>query len=214
MRCRMVVSLMLATTAVATAQTPGRFAMALAVDRLVRTYRVGAPSIRRGGETWEQLERRLRTLAPGAFPASVRKADTSLASLDPAGASRIRAHAARGGPGGPSGAGGRVLPFVPAAGVAAGARRRTDLYRHLQALGRTGGGPGRGRRESAQPGDPGALDRVPQVGAEVRGRSVPHHRCAGPLLGLAPRRAGGWRLGVRVGGSAAGGGANRGRRVL
>lgn len=79
MRCRMVVSLMLATTAVATAQTPGRFAMALAVDRLVRTYRVGAPSIRRGGETWEQLERRLRTLAPGDFPASVRKADTSLA---------------------------------------------------------------------------------------------------------------------------------------
>lgn len=156
----MVVSLMLATTAVATAQTPGRFAMALAVEtetglaaantllylrssyagrdpdgvpnyverpfspeerrllrrhfgieepgrlylsdssaaaylmydserdpgarRLVRTYRVGAPSIRRGGETWEQLERRLRTLAPGDFPASVRKADTSLASLDPA----------------------------------------------------------------------------------------------------------------------------------
>lgn len=213
MRCRMVVSLMLATTAVATAQTPGRFAMALAVDRLVRTYRVGAPSIRREGETWEQLERRLRTLAPGDFPASVRKRHLARLARS-CRASRIRAHAARGGPGGPSGAGDRVLPFVPAAGVAAGARRRTDLYRHLQALGRTGGGPGRGRRESAQPGDPGALDRVPQVGAEVRGRSVPHHRCAGPLLGLAPRRAGGWRLGVRVGGSAAGGGANRGRRVL
>lgn len=51
--------------------------------RLVRTYRVGAESIRREGETWEELERRIRTMTAADFPAMVRKADTSLASLDP-----------------------------------------------------------------------------------------------------------------------------------
>ncbi len=51
---------------------------------LVRTYRVGAGSIRRQGETWEELERRLRTMRPGDFPAAVRNPNTSLASLDPA----------------------------------------------------------------------------------------------------------------------------------
>ena len=51
--------------------------------RLVRTYRVGAESIRRQGETWEELERRLRDTRPADFPVSVRKADTSLASMDP-----------------------------------------------------------------------------------------------------------------------------------
>jgi len=51
--------------------------------RLVRTYRVGAESIRRQGETWEQLEQRLRTLTPADFPASARRADTSLASMAP-----------------------------------------------------------------------------------------------------------------------------------
>jgi hypothetical protein len=49
----------------------------------VRTYRVGAESIRQEGETWEGLERRIRTMSPADFPAGVRKADTSLASLDP-----------------------------------------------------------------------------------------------------------------------------------
>ena len=51
--------------------------------RLVRTYRVGAPSIRRPGETWERLERRLRTMTPSDFPASVGKPDARLSSLDP-----------------------------------------------------------------------------------------------------------------------------------
>ena len=51
--------------------------------RLVRTYRVGAESIRRDGETWEELEHRLRAITPADFPAWVRKADTSLASMDP-----------------------------------------------------------------------------------------------------------------------------------
>jgi hypothetical protein len=50
--------------------------------RLVRTYRVGAESIRREGETWEELERRIRTMKPADFPVAVRQADTSLASLD------------------------------------------------------------------------------------------------------------------------------------
>ncbi len=37
-------------------------------ERLVRTYRVGAPSFRLRGESWEALERRLRTLRPADFP--------------------------------------------------------------------------------------------------------------------------------------------------
>ncbi len=51
--------------------------------RLVRTYRVGAPSVRRPGETWEALERRLATTRPDDFPVAARVADTALASLDP-----------------------------------------------------------------------------------------------------------------------------------
>jgi hypothetical protein len=52
-------------------------------DRLVRSYRVGAASVRRPGETWEELERRLATMRPSDFPGWVRMADTSLRSLDP-----------------------------------------------------------------------------------------------------------------------------------
>jgi hypothetical protein len=51
---------------------------------LVSSYRVGASSVRRPGETWEQLERRLAQTPPGSFPASARQVDRSLASLDPA----------------------------------------------------------------------------------------------------------------------------------
>lgn len=50
--------------------------------RLVRSYRVGAASIRRDGETWEALERRLRTLRPADFGPEARVVDTTLASLD------------------------------------------------------------------------------------------------------------------------------------
>jgi hypothetical protein len=50
--------------------------------RLVRSYRVGAASIRRDGETWEALERRLRTLRPSDFGPEARVVDTTLASLD------------------------------------------------------------------------------------------------------------------------------------
>jgi hypothetical protein len=51
--------------------------------RLVRSYRVGAPSVRLPGETWEVLERRLAQMRPDDFPASARVADTSLTSLEP-----------------------------------------------------------------------------------------------------------------------------------
>ena len=51
--------------------------------RLVRSYRVGAPSVRLPGETWEELERRLASLSRTDFPASAAVADTALASLDP-----------------------------------------------------------------------------------------------------------------------------------
>jgi hypothetical protein len=51
--------------------------------RLVRTYRVGAPSVRLPGETWEELERRLAAMRPADFPSRASVADTALASLDP-----------------------------------------------------------------------------------------------------------------------------------
>jgi hypothetical protein len=50
--------------------------------RLVRSYRVGAPSVRLPGETWEELERRLATMRPDDFPASARLVDTELSSLE------------------------------------------------------------------------------------------------------------------------------------
>ena len=53
------------------------------VTRLVRSYRVGAPSIRRSGESWEALERRVRRMRPADFPVSTRTAGTSLGALDP-----------------------------------------------------------------------------------------------------------------------------------
>jgi hypothetical protein len=49
---------------------------------LVSSYRVGAPSVRQPGETWEALERRLATTSPASFPAATHRADRSLASLD------------------------------------------------------------------------------------------------------------------------------------
>jgi hypothetical protein len=52
-------------------------------EKLVRSYRVGAPSIRRAGESWEALERRVRAMRPADFPASTRAVVTSLRSLDP-----------------------------------------------------------------------------------------------------------------------------------
>jgi hypothetical protein len=52
-------------------------------ERLVRSYRVGAPSIREPGESWEELERRVRRLDAGSFPKSARRRETSLDSLDP-----------------------------------------------------------------------------------------------------------------------------------
>ncbi|HEX2219317.1 MAG TPA: hypothetical protein VHG35_10985 [Gemmatimonadales bacterium] len=52
-------------------------------ERLVRSYRIGAASVRLAGESWEGLERRLATMRPSAFPPTTRVADTSLASLDP-----------------------------------------------------------------------------------------------------------------------------------
>lgn len=43
---------------------------------------MGAPSVRRTGESWEELERRLSQTSPLDFPAATRKPNTSLASLD------------------------------------------------------------------------------------------------------------------------------------
>jgi len=53
------------------------------LHRLVRSYRVGAPSVRQAGESWEDMERWLRTLRRADFPRSVRKPVTSLDSLHP-----------------------------------------------------------------------------------------------------------------------------------
>jgi len=49
---------------------------------LVSSYRVGAPSVRQPGETWEALERRLAATSPASFPAATHRPDRSLASLD------------------------------------------------------------------------------------------------------------------------------------
>ena len=51
-------------------------------ERLVRSYRVGAPSVRRAGETWEALERRLAGIRPSDFPPSAAEVDSALTSLD------------------------------------------------------------------------------------------------------------------------------------
>jgi hypothetical protein len=51
--------------------------------RLVRSYRVGAASIRRPGESWEELEQRLRTMRPEDFGPEAKVVDTTLTALDP-----------------------------------------------------------------------------------------------------------------------------------
>jgi hypothetical protein len=50
---------------------------------LVMSARVGALSVRRPGESWEQLERRVRRMRASRFDPAVRVPDTSLASLNP-----------------------------------------------------------------------------------------------------------------------------------
>lgn len=47
----------------------------------VMSARVGAGSVRRPGESWEQLERRVRRMRVSSFDPAVRVADTSLVSL-------------------------------------------------------------------------------------------------------------------------------------
>lgn len=49
----------------------------------VNSYRVGFVSIRRSGESWDQLERRVRGMTPSDFPQSARVTTASLATLDP-----------------------------------------------------------------------------------------------------------------------------------
>jgi hypothetical protein len=51
--------------------------------RLVRSYRIGAASIRRPGESWEELEQRLRAMRPEDFGPEAKVVDTTLAALDP-----------------------------------------------------------------------------------------------------------------------------------
>ena len=55
---------------------------------VVMSHRVGAATVRRPGESWEQLERRVRRMRASSFDPSVRVPDTSLASLNPAVRSR------------------------------------------------------------------------------------------------------------------------------
>ena len=50
----------------------------------VNSYRVGFTSVRRPGETWEAVERRVRATPLRRFPASARATSTSTADLDPA----------------------------------------------------------------------------------------------------------------------------------
>jgi hypothetical protein len=55
---------------------------------IVMSERVGAASVRRPRESWEQLERRVRRMRASSFDPAVRVPDTSLASLHPAVRSR------------------------------------------------------------------------------------------------------------------------------
>jgi hypothetical protein len=50
---------------------------------LVNSYRVGFVSVRRPGESWEQLERRINVMRPADFPRDARVEDQSTADLDP-----------------------------------------------------------------------------------------------------------------------------------
>ena len=49
---------------------------------VVGSHRVGAPSVRRPGESWEELERRLAGTSPLDFAPSTHRADASIESLD------------------------------------------------------------------------------------------------------------------------------------
>jgi Bacterial protein of unknown function (DUF882) len=51
---------------------------------LVNSYRVGFESVRRPGESWEQVERRVMSTSLRAFPDSAHVGSTSLSVLDPA----------------------------------------------------------------------------------------------------------------------------------
>lgn len=49
----------------------------------VNSYRIGFVSIRRSGESWDQLEKRVRAMPPSSFSAAARTASVSITSLDP-----------------------------------------------------------------------------------------------------------------------------------
>ena len=49
----------------------------------VNTYRIGYVSVRRPGESWEQVERRVRSTSPRAFTGSAYPSSSSTADLDP-----------------------------------------------------------------------------------------------------------------------------------
>jgi hypothetical protein len=57
---------------------------------VVMSARVGASSVRRPGESWEQLERRVRRMRASSFDPAVRVPDTSLASLNSAARSQTQ----------------------------------------------------------------------------------------------------------------------------
>ncbi len=50
----------------------------------VNSYRIGFISIRRPGESWEDLERRLRTMSRSSFPKSSLVTSSSISMMDPA----------------------------------------------------------------------------------------------------------------------------------
>jgi hypothetical protein len=51
---------------------------------LVNSYRIGFESVRRPGESWEEVERRVKATPLRAFPESAHVGSTSTAALDPA----------------------------------------------------------------------------------------------------------------------------------
>jgi len=184
--------------------------------RLVSSYRVGAPSVRRPGETWEALERSFAATSPESFPAATHHADRSLVSLD----STVRP------------AFERLLAAARQAGFrvrVTESRRSAERQAYLLTLDghlthtatsrHTDGFAVDVVVDTGDPesGHPEGLDRVPPLGAGHLERRVPPDRGSGPLLGLAAHRVRGWPARLPFGGGAARGRAlvrRHGRRRL
>jgi hypothetical protein len=104
---------------------------------VVMSARVGASSVRRPGESWEQLERRVRRMRASSFDLAVRVADPE--------------DAGRRTPGGISSPRGGNQPIARAPGVPPVTKGPPYVHRHVAPYRGLGRGRRRGRRQSSAP---------------------------------------------------------------